>query len=152
MSLWLILKILLVTGSVGIAGALGGVVNALISNNGFILPYVEQVNGIRITRPGFVGNVFISAVAAVISWGLYGPFAQANLLEGQALSLTPSTFAGAILVGTAGAKWLTNEVDKRLLKVAAIEAAKAHSSPEAAEVMLWASPVETLNITKKLKF
>jgi hypothetical protein len=56
MSLWLILKILLVTGSVGVAGAIGGVVNALISNNGFIWPYVEQVNGIRITRPGFVGN------------------------------------------------------------------------------------------------
>ena len=150
MSVWLILKILLVTGSVGAAGAVGGVANALISNNGFIWPYVEQVNGIRITRPGFLGNVFISAVAATISWGLYGPFAQANLFEGKALSLTPSTVAGAILVGTAGAKWLTNEVDKRLLKVAAIEAAKAHSSPEAAQQMLLASPAETLNITKKL--
>ncbi len=151
MSLRLILQILLVTGSVSVAGAIGGVVNALITNNGFIWPYVEQVNGIRITRPGFVSNVFISAIAAVISRGLYGPFAQANLLEGQALSLTPSTFAGAILVGIAGAKWLTNEVDKRLLKVAAIEAAKAHSSPEAAKLMLWASPAETLNITKKLQ-
>lgn len=151
MSLWLILKILFVTGSVGVAGAIGGVVNALITNNGFIWPHVEQVNGIRITRPGFVSNVFISAIAAIVSWGLYGPFAQANLLEEQALSLTPSTFAGAILVGTAGAKWLTNEADKRLLKVAAIEAAKAHSSPEAAELMLRASPVETLNITKKLQ-
>ncbi|MBD1862402.1 MULTISPECIES: hypothetical protein [Trichocoleus] len=151
MSLWLIPKILLVTGSVGVAGAIGGVVNALLTDNGFIWPYVEQVNGIRITRPGFIGNIFISAVAAVISWGLYGPFAQANLLEGQALSLTPSTFAGAILVGIAGAKWLTNEVDKRLLKVAAIKAAKAHSSPEVAELMLWASPSETLNITKKLQ-
>ncbi|MEW6495859.1 MAG: hypothetical protein AB1589_25565 [Cyanobacteriota bacterium] len=151
MSLWLIPKILLVTGSVGVAGAIGGVVNALLTDNGFIWPYVEQVNGIRITRPGFIGNIFISAVAAVISWGLYGPFAQANLFEGQALSLTPSTFAGAILVGTAGAKWLTNEVDKRLLKVAAIKAAKAHSSPEVAELMLWASPSETLNITKKLR-
>ncbi|MBD2121349.1 hypothetical protein [Trichocoleus sp. FACHB-262] len=150
MSLWLILKILLVTGSVGVAGAIGGVVNALLTDNGFVWPYVEQVNGIRITRPGFIGNIFISAVAAVISWGLYGPFAQANLFEGQAWSLTPSTFAGAILVGTAGAKWLTNEVDKRLLKVAAIKAAKAHSSPEVAELMLWASPSETLNITKKL--
>jgi len=150
MSLCLIPKILLVTGSVGVAGAIGGVVNALLTDNGFIWPYVEQVNGIRITRPGFIGNIFISAVAAVISWGLYGPFAQANLLEGQALSLTLSTFAGAILVGTAGAKWLTNEVDKRLLKVAAIKAAKAHSSPEVAELMLWASPSETLNMTKKL--
>lgn len=152
MTLWLILKVIFVVGAVGFAGAIGGVVNAIITNNGFIWPYVEQVNGIRITRPGFVGNVFVSAVAAVLSWSLYGPFAEANLLlEDQALSLTPSTFAGAVLAGIAGAKWLTNEIEKRLLKVAAFQAAKAQSSPKTADRILMASsPWDVINITKQL--
>lgn len=145
MTIWVIL------GLVFLAGATGGLINAMITDNGFFCPRVEQVKSIRVVRPGFVGNVFVGAVTAVISWGLYGPFAEANLLENHKLSLTPSTFAGAILIGVAGAKWLTSEVDKRLLKAAVSQAAKAHSSPEAAEQMLMASPAETLNITKKLQ-
>jgi len=145
MTLWVILEL------VFLAGAIGGLVNAMITDNGFFCPRVEQVKSIRVVRPGCIGNVFVGAVTAVISWGLYGPFAEANLLENHKLSLTPSTFAGAILIGVAGAKWLTSEVDKRLLKAAVSQAAKAHSSPEAAEQMLMASPAETLNITKKLQ-
>lgn len=60
-SLWWIL--LIVCG----AGAVVGVVNALMSDNGFLLPRREQGNQSSIIRPGFVGNVITSAVAADIS-------------------------------------------------------------------------------------
>jgi uncharacterized membrane protein YeaQ/YmgE (transglycosylase-associated protein family) len=145
MSLWLIF------GAVFLAGSIGGVINAMITDNGFIRPHPERINGTLIMRPGYIGNILIGAVAAVVSWGFYGPFASANLLEPQAVSLTPSTLTGAILVGIAGAKWLTNEVDKNLLKAAASEAAKGQPSVEAAQDILIASPAQALNIAKNMR-
>ena len=55
------------------AGAVGGIVNALMTDNGFVMPLRETTDGATIIRPGFFGNVVIGAVAAGISWGLYGP-------------------------------------------------------------------------------
>jgi len=146
MPLWIILCVVFA------AGAVGGAINALLADNGFIIrPFMERrVQGAHIIHPGFVGNVLIGAVAAVVSWGLYGPFASMDLLEREALSLTPSTFASSILVGVAGAKWLTSEVDKRLLRVAASQAAKGRSSPETSAQILISSPAEALRMTKKL--
>ena len=72
-----ILELLLIVAA---CGAVGGVVNALMSDNGFILPMREKAAGANILRPGFVGNIILGAVAAVIFWGLYGPFAEANVV------------------------------------------------------------------------
>ena len=97
------------------AGALGGVVNALISDNGFVLPTFRRA----IWCPGFVANVLIGAFAAFASWSFYGSGAGVELAavtERTKISLTFSALAGAFLVGVAGAKWITNEVDKKLLK------------------------------------
>jgi hypothetical protein len=60
----------------------GGVVNALLSDNGFALPKPEKVGTTQIIRPGFIGNVLISGVAACISWGLYGPFSALYIAGG----------------------------------------------------------------------
>lgn len=48
--LWLLLAI------VCTAGAVGGLVNGLISDNGFLLPCMQEVDHLRIVRPGFLGN------------------------------------------------------------------------------------------------
>jgi hypothetical protein len=142
-----------------LAGALGGVVNALLSDNGFILPKKIPANGSTgavIWRPGYLGNILIGAVAAVISWGLYGPFSSAYLFgsspttEPTKFGLTLSAFVGAILVGVGGAKWLTDEVDKRLLKVAASEAAKKQASPDLSNQILVSSPAAALNLARKM--
>ncbi len=145
MSLWLMIAIIF------LAGAIGGIVNALLTDNGFIMPCPERLNGVTIMRPGFVGNILIGAVAAIVSWGFYGPFAASNIFEPQTVILTPSTFTGAILVGIAGAKWLTNEIDKSLLKAAASQAAKAEPSSNAAGEILMASPAQALKITKNME-
>lgn len=143
---------------VGLAGAVGGVVNALLTDKGFYLPTKEQVEeGITIVRPGWIGNVVIGVVAAVVSWGLYGPFAafyiagtsavtQAGVAPEQ-IGLTLSSLVGAVLVGVGGARWLTNEVDKSLLKAAATEAA----TPSASRQIAMASPVEALNIARRMR-
>ncbi|MBD2255510.1 hypothetical protein [Nostoc parmelioides] len=155
MSIWSLLLI------IACAGAVGGLINALLSDNGFVLPRTEKINnGNSIIRPGFIGNVLIGAISAAISWGLYGPMAyyviagSPNLNQNpvESSGITLSSLVGAVLVGVGGARWLTNEVDKTLLKVAASEAASkvASSSEEKEEAkkIVFSSPSKVLNIVR----
>jgi hypothetical protein len=57
-------------GVIMLSGAVGGIVNALVSDNGFIKPSEESAGEVTIIRPGFAGNVLLGAVAAFVSWGL----------------------------------------------------------------------------------
>jgi len=99
---------------ISLAGAVGGVINALLSDNGFIFPKYRR----GVWCPGVLANVLIGAVAALISWALYGSGAGVELGETTRaeISLKLPALAGALLVGVAGAKWLTSEADKGLLK------------------------------------
>lgn len=144
MSLWTLLF------AISVAGALGGAANALLSDNGFLLPKKEQ----GIFRPGYLGNMFISALAAVISWGLYGPFSHENILGGTPktdYTLTLATLVGALLVGVAGARWLTNETDKLFLKKAASAAATGAPSKDASAKIMAATPSDALKIAQGTK-
>ena len=141
------------------AGALGGVVNALLTDNGFILPAKVSSDAGSIVRPGFFGNVLIGAVAAGISWGLYGPLAG-HIIFGSAvalaknmdetMSISLASLVGAVLVGIGGARWLTNEVDKKLLKAAATTAAASQPNTATAQQIALASPAQALNIAKSM--
>lgn len=135
-----------------LAGGIGGAVNALMTDNGFIMPkpIKNEDNYTTIVKLGFIGNIFVGAVSSVVSWGLYGSMASMNILaEYSADAVAPLTFsslAGAILVGTSGAKWITTEVDKNLFKVAAVEAAKKTADINASQRIL-----ETNSSEKALK-
>ena len=116
MNLWMLL------GAVFGAGAVGGVVNALLTENGFVLPRREWVNGVGVLRPGFLLNLFVGGVAGAVSWGLYGPFASRNVIGGPEagdLGLTLAALVGAVLVGVAGARWLTSEAERKVLRLRA---------------------------------
>jgi hypothetical protein len=83
--------------------------------------------------PGALTNVFIGAVAAICSWALYGSGASIDLGDMSArnrISLELSAVVGALLVGMSGSRWLTNEVDKKLLKESVKVAGKKRLSPE----------------------
>jgi hypothetical protein len=100
---------------ISLAGAIGGVVNALLSDNGFVRPQWRRT----VWCPGFIANVLLGAVTAFISWALYGAGAGVDLADTykrNLISLRFSALAGAFVVGIAGAKWLSSEVDKKLLK------------------------------------
>jgi hypothetical protein len=148
MPVWIPLGIIL------LGGAVGGVINDIISDNGFVVPREEIVDNVCISRPGIAGNVLIGAVAAFISWGLYGSYSGTLIFSGSSgvgmseLNLTISSVAGAILIGIGGARWLTNEVDKSLLKTAAVTAAASPSSSEDSQRMVRATPSQTFNIAK----
>ena len=128
--LWLLLVI------VCVAGAIGGLINGLLTRDGVQLAGVQQADQQRIKRPGFPGNMIIGMVAAGISWGLYGPLSMMPIFSTLPATqgLTLSALVGAVLVGIGGARWVTNEIDKKLLTtVAANNAALAQSAPEAAQ-------------------
>ena len=141
-------------------GALGGVINALLSDDrGFALP--QTVSGVF--RPGFIGNIFIGAVTAGLFWVLYGPFAESiavgtapsdvastGRVEGGNYGETLSGLGGAVLAGVAGARLLTQLVDKQFFQKAASEAAGKPGSEVKAQQIATASPVEALNIAESM--
>ena len=143
-------------GILFLAGGLGGAINALMTDNGFIMPKWEDANGNKIWRPGVIGNVFIGAVAAIISWGLYGPFADFVFVgfSGPAPqrepNLTVAAFVGAVLIGVGGARWLSNEVDKKLLKATTTAALTGTGSAETAAKVMTATPAQALKIVQAL--
>jgi hypothetical protein len=112
--------------SVMLAGALGGLLNANISDNGFALP--RRIRGVWC--PGAVWNVFVGALSAVTSWALYGSGSAIEVAgtQREQISLKLGALAGALIVGMAGSKWLTSEVDKNLMKQSVIEVAKDNLS------------------------
>ena len=110
------------------AGALGGVVNSLLTDNRFILPQWKR----GIFCPGFLSNVLIGAFAAFASWAFYGSGASIDLARpDEQVQLRLSAVAGAFLVGVVGARWITNESEKQLFQeTATVVAEKKGLTPE----------------------
>ena len=153
MILWMLVAI-------GFAGGIGGVANAFMTDNGFVVPRLERSNTGAIVRPGFIGNVGIGALAAAVSWGLYGPLATYTILGNTEalggntageIGLSLASFVGAILVGVGGARWLTNEADKKMLRAAASDAATKPAAPNDAQRIALASPAEALSIVNAMQ-
>jgi hypothetical protein len=100
-------------------------------------------------------------VAAVVSWGLYGPLSPyyivgseqalaANALP-EEIGLTLASLVGAILIGMGGARWLTSEVDKNLLRATAARAAAAKPSAAASQQIAMATPAQALDVARSIK-
>ncbi len=140
---------------VTLSGAAGGVINAIITDNGFILPREESSEKASIIIPGIIANLLIGAAAGFLYWGLtesnslsvvYGPTAPGV----DEIKVTVYGVAMSLLAGMAGARYLTNEVDKRLLKAAAVTAAASGPSDKDAQMMAKASPLQMLQIAKSM--
>lgn len=132
-----------------VAGGFGGVVNALLTDNGFITPRREA----GIVCPGFITNVLIGAFAAFSSWAFYGSGASVELTQisdRTEISLRFSALAGAFIVGVAGSRWITGEVDKTLLKTSVKEVSQKEVSPEICDELLKKSPRKVLGAVRRL--
>ena len=126
---------------IGLAGASGGFVNALISDNGFALP--RKINGVLC--PGALSTIVAGAFAAFASWAFYGSGAGIDVADANVKTgLQFSAIAGAFMIGVVGAKWITNEADKRLLKESVRIAATKTVTPEQSEKLAQGSPLEVL--------
>lgn len=151
-----------IAGAVAAAGAVGGVVAALLSEDkGFALPTrVRTSDGARagVIRPGFIGLILIGAVAATVSWALYGPAADVALLttapSGASLgsaNLTLAAIGGAVLIGVGGSKWISGQVDKTLLRqTASVAAGKRPADPRSAHLIATAQPSLALKAAEEM--
>lgn len=156
---WLIMQVWQAGIAVACAGAVGGIPSALLSEDrGFALPRpVSTPDGTTIFRPGFLGHVVVGAIAAFLSWGLYGPLTSAYIMGGSGsepgryeYGLTVAALAGALGVGVGGARWLANYVDKEVLQKAAATAAGKQASQQAKTEIANAEPTEALVIAESL--
>jgi hypothetical protein len=152
-------SVLLMISLVFFSGAVGGVVNAVITQNKFVLPkneFVDEENSV--TRPGLLANIVIGGIGSTVSWGLYGPLSSYLIVGTPAhddvsknLGLPLAALVGSVLVGIAVARWLTNEVDKNLLKAAASRAAGSIASTNAAQQIAYSSPARAFAIAKSMR-
>ncbi len=153
MSIWAVL------GIVCLAGAIGGLINNFTSDPSPTKPTSEA----GVFLPGFISHVFLGAVAAGLSWALYGPANQATVAvigspapqaaQNQTYSLTLAALAGAVLVGIGGANWIANEVNTRAATTAAkkIMNEKSTTSDQQEKFNdLLASPVQALAYAKSI--
>jgi len=137
-------------GVVAAAGGVGGVANALLSNNGFALPKFSS----DILQLGIIGNVLLGAFGAVVTWGLYGPLKDAVLLgaapTGQLpANLTVTAIVGAALAGAGGARVVSNEIDKRFYQSTAAAAAQQNQNPGLAAAIVTQAPAVALAQAKQ---
>jgi hypothetical protein len=131
-------------------GALGGLVNALNSDNGFIMWKKDQTSsGQKIVRPGVLANIGIGVTAALLVWFLNTDFDALDPAKPH-LNLIAKSLGSGIIAGVGGARVITNAIDKQLLRAAASEAASAKSSPAAATQINTASPGQALEIARSI--
>jgi hypothetical protein len=138
------------------AGIIGGVVNATRTGNGrFLRPRTVQSPQGEVQQPGLLYNALIGGVAAILSWALYGPLAELNVLNPagstQQFIMTLSSLGGAFFVGFGGARWLSAEADKNILQTTGSVAAEKEPSPnDAQRIKAAQTPVEALTIAKNM--
>lgn len=91
---------------IALLGALGGLANCFGSGE-FSLPRLDSGSGVW--RPGWVGNVVVGSVAALVTWGVYGPMASYDLVNqtGPKMAITVGHLFSSIIVGFGGGKFLT---------------------------------------------
>jgi hypothetical protein len=148
------LRIVVSAALVAVLGAVGGLFNALLSDNQFVFPRGESDGkGGVIWKPGSMLTVLVGAFAALVSWALYGPISGYSIfgLDGQKLpDLTFGALGSAALIGYGGARWLTNEADKKLLRAAAVEAAGKQADAGAAQQIAAAAPARALEVARNM--
>jgi len=105
-----------VIGWILCAGLVGGLLNGYLAAEGLVMPRRESLpDGQTIFRPGFLGNVIVGAVTAVVLTSLYSPIGGLKLgtASAQSYDLTVGAVVGAFLNGLGGARLLTQEVNRR---------------------------------------
>ncbi|MEO6325597.1 MAG: hypothetical protein ABIQ65_13320 [Thermoanaerobaculia bacterium] len=114
----------LIFGLVFFGGCVGGLSNAVIAG-GLEMPHRDSKA--NVWHPGWFGNVLVGGVAAVVFWGLYGSLAKASVFGPPPAVITFSVaeFVGSIVSGIGGARLLTVEVDRKILKSEAKALAEA---------------------------
>jgi hypothetical protein len=103
-----------------VMGVFGGLLSALQTHNTNLTPKQEAPPaGVEVPTTarqlGLLLNMITGGIAAVLSWALYGPLAEANIfnLSEATYAMTLAGLGGAFFVGYSGSRWLSAEADRR---------------------------------------
>ena len=134
-----------------VIGGAGGALNAVLSDHAGLLPSVVTLSpgGTRVVRIGIVGNILTGAAAAV---GLYWA------IQAAGSTLSANGGFGLVLLGCSdlfiafvSARWVTNEVDKLVLRKAVFKAASAPAAhPDTVGQMEMAPPYTLYTLADRL--
>jgi hypothetical protein len=124
------------------AGAGGGTVNAVMTANLRLLPSrLVRGSGPNLFRPGLLVNVVVGAAAAACTFWMFA----------GAASPLPGAIVG-LAIGSLGARLITDEADKRVLRAAACKAAAAPAAdPATIREMELAPPSDVLKAATALE-
>ena len=114
-------QILLIVGGLG---ALGGFANCALSGE-FALPHSDAKK--KVWRPGWLSNIFVGALAALVVWALYGPLSSYDLATGAgfAAHLPVAQMGSSVLIGISGSRILTTMAQRQAERSAKIDISKA---------------------------
>jgi hypothetical protein len=132
-------------------GGTGGALNAVLSDCAHMLPSLVTLSPgrTRIVRVGTLGSIATGAATAVfLLW----------LIQLAGASLTATSGVGLVLLGLCdlfiafvSARWLTNEVDKLVLRKAVFKAASAPAAhPDVVDEMETAPPYTLYTLVDRL--
>ena len=134
-----------------VIGGAGGALNAVLSDHARLLPSVVTLSpgGTRVVRIGIVGNILTGAWTTV---GLYWA------LQAAGSTLIAKGGLGLVLLGCCNlfiafvsARWVTNEVDKLVLRKAVFKAASAPAAhPDTVGEMELAPPYTLYTLADRL--
>lgn len=129
-----------------LAGAAGGVINAVLTQNRNWLPL--RTGGVRsVIRPGLALCVAIGAAAVLLAG-----YTLASLSDGAGARLAvPRVIAGGIFVGVLAANTLSSFAAVRMLRAALVCVASAPAAPpEFVDALRAASPAAALEAVQRL--
>jgi hypothetical protein len=109
MNIWYIFAI------VGVMGAIGGITNCAITGE-FVSPKFEA----GIWRPGWLGNVVVGIVAAIVVLGLNSPLGPIDIFKVNSSDphLSISQLLSSIVIGLGGGNILTQMAQKQAERLA----------------------------------
>ena len=134
-----------------VIGGLGGALNAVLSDHTRLFPSVVTLTpgGTRVIRIGIAGNILTGAVVTVcLFWAMQtaGSTLNANGSLGFLLLGLIDLFISFV-----SARWVTNEVDKLVLRKAVFKAASAPAAhPDTVDQMAVAPPYALYTLADRL--
>jgi hypothetical protein len=132
-------------------GGTGGALNAVLSDCTHVLPSLVTLSPgrTRIVRVGILGSMVTGAATAVcLSWVIQ--IAGASLSAASGLGLVLLCFCD-LFIAFVSARWLTNEVDKLVLRKAVFKAASAPAAhPDVVGEMVTAPPYTLYTLVDRL--
>ncbi|HZM96605.1 MAG TPA: hypothetical protein VFB92_24455 [Vicinamibacterales bacterium] len=134
-----------------VVGGIGGALNAVLSDHARLLPSIVTLTpgGTRVVRVGIVGNIVTGAMVALcLFWAIQGAGSTLNANGGLGLVLLGLS---NLFISFVSARWVTNEVDKLVLRKAVFKAASAPAAhPDTVDQMALAPPYALYTLADRL--